>query len=579
MSTCKSSAGRPTFHPVLLVVLSLGVTEFLLSLMHPYKPLKICYVRDSTRLPDPKALSRIMLAFLFFLFQLVVVALAAIGPVADVHIANKIIQPDGFSRSAVLAGASASTLSFPGPVIRGWKGTVFLLNVIDALTDTTMLRTTSIHWHGFFQAGSAWADGPAGVSQCPIAPGNSFQYRFNVPDQAGTFWYHSHHVSQYCDGLRGAMVVYDLLDPHLLRYDADNEGTIITLADWYHTPAPLAGLVPTADATLINGKGRYAGGPTTPLTVIAVNRNRRYRFRLVSISCDPNYIFSIDGHTLMILEVDGQNVQPLTVDSIRIFAGQRYSFVLSTSQPVANYWIRANPDVGTTGFAGGINSAILRYVGAPNADPTTSQAPNSNTLVETDLHPLTGLLGSPAAPGTPTQGAADVNLNLDILFDFAALKFRVNGAAFDEPSVPVLLQILSGASTPQTLLPPGSVYVLPRNKVVEISMPGGSVGGPHPIHLHGHAFSVVRSAGSSAYNYANPVRRDVVSLGGAGDNVTIRFRTDNAGPWIMHCHIDWHLVLGLSVVFAEDVPNIASSNPPADWDQLCPIYDALPPGT
>ena len=63
----------------------------------------------------------------------------------------------------------------------------------------------------------------------------------------------------------------------------------------------------------------------------------------------------------------------------------------------------------------------------------------------------------------------------------------------------------------------------------------------HPMHLHGHAFDVVRVAGSSDYNYANPVRRDVVSIGTASDNVTIRFTTDNSGPWFMHCHIDWHL--------------------------------------
>lgn len=49
-----------------------------------------------------------------------------------------------------------------------------------------------------------------------------------------------------------------------------------------------------------------------------------------------------------------------------------------------------------------------------------------------------------------------------------------------------------------------------------------------------HAFDVIRSAGSTNYNYKNPVRRDVVSLGGATDNVTIRFRTDNPGPWILH---------------------------------------------
>lgn len=62
----------------------------------------------------------------------------------------------------------------------------------------------------------------------------------------------------------------------------------------------------------------------------------------------------------------------------------------------------------------------------------------------------------------------------------------------------------------------------------------------------------------------------------AGDNVTIRFRTDNPGPWFLHCHIDFHLDAGFAVVFAEDVPRVALANPvPKAWDQLCPIYDKL----
>src|ERR1700733_6249111 len=114
----------------------------------------------------------------------------------------------------------------------------------------------------------------------------------------------------------------------------------------------------------------------------------------------------IDSHSWdlqTIIEVDGINVQPLTVDSIQIFAGQRYSFILNANQPIASYWIRANPNVGSTGFAGGLNSAILRYVLAPNADPTTTQTPNANPLLETNLHPL----ANPGAPGIPTPGAAD----------------------------------------------------------------------------------------------------------------------------------------------------------------------------
>ena len=48
----------------------------------------------------------------------------------------------------------------------------------------------------------------------------------------------------------------------------------------------------------------------------------------------------------------------------------------------------------------------------------------------------------------------------------------------------------------------------------------------------------MRSANSTAYNYVNPVRRDTVNIGFnngiTSDNVTVRFTTDNAGPWFLH---------------------------------------------
>ena len=103
---------------------------------------------------------------------------------------------------------------------------------------------TTVHWHGLFQEGTNWADGAAFVNQCPISAGNSFLYNFDVPDQAGTYWYHSHLATQYCDGLRGAMVIYDPDDPYADLYDVDDESTVITLVDWYHTAAALGARFP-----------------------------------------------------------------------------------------------------------------------------------------------------------------------------------------------------------------------------------------------------------------------------------------------------------------------------------------------
>jgi iron transport multicopper oxidase len=82
-------------------------------------------------------------------------------------------------------------------------------------------------------------------------------------------------------------------------------------------------------------------------------------------------------------------------------AGQRYSFVLTANQAVSNYWIRTVANGGTAGFDNGINSAILRYVGAPIQDPATNAATAVAPLVETNLHPA---VGQPPVPGLAVPG-------------------------------------------------------------------------------------------------------------------------------------------------------------------------------
>ncbi|KAF9445699.1 multicopper oxidase [Macrolepiota fuliginosa MF-IS2] len=509
------------------------------------------------------------------LFLCAATALAeTIGPVATITLANKDISPDGFTRSASLINGA-----HPGPVITANKGDQIKINVVNQLSDPNQERGATIHWHGIFQKGTNFMDGVDGVTQCPIAPNNSFQYAFNV-DQSGTYWYHSHFGVQYCDGVRGVLIVNDPSDPLKHLYDVDNESTIITLSEWYHeVAASQLGTIESADSTLINGKGRFPGGDSVDLAVVNVERGKRYRLRLVSISCSPDFMFSIDNHDLTVIEVEGTAVQPYTINTIHIFAGQRYSVVLNANQTIGNYWIRALPNTGNRNlnstFANGVNSAILRYQGAPSADPASSQQLKQIPLIEAELRPNPSI----SAPGERQPNGTDATFNLALDFDPNAFLFTINGTSFKSPSVPVLLQILSGAHTAQDLLPAGSIYTVERNKTVQITFNSGVVGGPHPFHMHGHAFSVVRSADTGNFNYDNPIVRDVVSIGNTpGDFVAIRFRTDNPGPWILHCHIDFHLAEGLAIVFAEAPNDIASANPnpPADWKELCPIWDNEP---
>ena len=65
--------------------------------------------------------------------------------------------------------------------------------------------------------------------------------------------------------------------------------------------------------------------------------------------------------------------------------------------------------------------------------------------------------------------------------------FFMNDESFVSPTVPVLLQIMSGASSASDLLPSGSVYSLPSNSSIELSFPmtADAPGQPHPFHLHG----------------------------------------------------------------------------------------------
>jgi iron transport multicopper oxidase len=72
----------------------------------------------------------------------------------------------------------------------------------------------------------------------------------------------------------------------------------------------------------------------------------------------------------------------------------------------------------------------------------------------------------------------DIMLNLEIGANTSLGVFTINGASFQLPNVPVLLQILSGAVNASQLLPKGDVYSFPPNKVVEVLIPCGSIAAP-----------------------------------------------------------------------------------------------------
>ncbi|KAK7438178.1 hypothetical protein VKT23_018108 [Stygiomarasmius scandens] len=484
--------------------------------------------------------------------------------------------PDGFSRSMVTANGT-----YPGPTIVAKKGDTLVVTVNNLLDDPTMRRSTSMDFDGvFISTDNAFNEGTPFVTTCPVGPNASFTHTIPLGEQTGTFWYHSQLSVQYVDGLRGALIIYDPDDPQQDLYDIDDESTIIQVGDWWHNSSVsllagyvATGIVPVSDSGTFNGAGRFNGGPEVPFSVVNVIAGKRYRLRIINESARNVFTMSIDSHNLTIIEADGVATTPMTVDEIEMLAGQRYSVVLEANQPVDNYWFNAP-------FVGGdptrnlnqnatLSRGILRYQGAPDAEPTTPMTlgpDTSNALVEANLRPL---VAEPAPE-------PDVNITLNLVVTTGKAQWNVNNVSYVAPVVPTLVKILNdSANATADFNVTENTFVLPANAVIQVDFPPNDDDEAHPFHLHGNNFFVVKSNSSDEINTQNPIRRDVTGVGAAG--TTVRFTTDNPGPWFFHCHIFWHLQAGLATVMASGLDEVRDEvKPTPEWEALCPAYDALP---
>lgn len=97
-------------------------------------------------------------------------------------IVDKDGNPDGVYKPMMMINGQ-----FPGPMMEVNEGDTVIVNVKNSAKNAT-----GIHWHGLLQNGTNFMDGVGGVTQCPIAPGGSFQYNFTVAGQQGTCEFLSH---------------------------------------------------------------------------------------------------------------------------------------------------------------------------------------------------------------------------------------------------------------------------------------------------------------------------------------------------------------------------------------------------
>lgn len=235
-------------------------------------------------------------------------------------------------------------------------------------------------------------------------------YNFTIDGWTGTTWWHSHFNTQLTDGILGALVVHPRANATANSTIAaeDVQGEIVMhLSDLYHRTSPdllrqylsttgmtgqgfvgaTQGNEPVPDAGTINGVGQW-GNHTTHFSNYTLEPNSAYRLRLIHSGSFAGSVFSVDNHTLEVIEADGTLVEPFNVTSVRIEVAQRYSVILRTGDAGA-FWVRHQvaQDQFTydePGFQGD-QRAILRYGVVDDVVPSDHAASLSAEAFDTSL--------------------------------------------------------------------------------------------------------------------------------------------------------------------------------------------------
>ncbi|KAK5018444.1 hypothetical protein LTR16_002153 [Cryomyces antarcticus] len=477
-------------------------------------------------------------------------------------------SPDGFSRPVI--GINGQ---WPCPTIEANIGDRVLVHTRNMLGN----ETTSLHFHGLFQSDSNSMDGPAGVTQCPIPPGARFTYDYTL-DQPGTYWYHSHNKGQYIDGLRGPLIVHDKDAPYAKQVGGE---VTLTLSDWYHDEAP--GLIHYFQS--VDNENNHNGAEPIPKgalmqdtqnPTISVKPNKTYLIRIINMGAFAGQFISIDGHQMTIVEVDGVYTVPQKTDQIYITAAQRYSVLISTKSDASqNFAIRAAMDEEMFDTVpADLNPNVYGYLVYDAKKPLPTPTPLTTFAAFDDFK-----LVPQDQQGLLSKVDHQILMDFDFINDNGINRARINGVSYIPQKVPALYTALttgSDATNPKVYGTNGNAFVVQPGEVVEIVL-NNHDGGGHPWHLHGHNFQVIARSGENAGTYpgnavgapAIPMRRDVVMVR-KGGYVVIRYRADNPGVWLFHCHIEWHVEAGLSATIVESPMELQKSlKIPSDHMKIC----------
>lgn len=434
---------------------------------------------------------------------------------------------DAASQEVDIGGRSFPTWGYdgglPGPEIRIKQGDTLRVTLNNRLPEGT-----TIHWHG--QPIVNEMDGVPDVTQPPIESGEEFVYEFVVP-ASGTYFYHSHVGLQLDRGVYGPLIV----DPEKETVSYDREFTLM-LDDWLDgvdgkTPEDELENLRSGGGEMsgmdmggggMSGMGGGGGEPArTPPDIVypyylingrppedpeelEVRQGEKVRLRLINAASATIYRVALAGHRLSVTHTDGQPVEPVEVDVVRLGPGERYDVIVEADNP--GVWQLAAEAEGTEKLA----RAVFRYRDNGGDAPPANQMPSE---LNGDLLLYDMLRAAPEAEKVPGGEPDDV---VPLVLDGNEEKYTwsINGQRYpDADEIPIK-----------------------RGDLVRFEFDNRSMM-PHPMHLHGHFFQVDNGTGEG------PIKDTVIVE--PMQKLAINWLADNPGDWAMHCHLLYHLEGGM----------------------------------
>jgi FtsP/CotA-like multicopper oxidase with cupredoxin domain len=447
----------------------------------------------------------------------------------------------------VMAGFNGQ---YPGPLLMVEQGSSITVRFRNGTE-----HETAVHWHGVRLENRY--DGVPDLTQPPVRPGESFEYRVFFRD-AGIYWYHPHHREdvQQDLGLYGNMLVR-AADPSFFNEVHREEILMLDdllLGDFGLFPygeerATHALMGRFGNVLLVNGEPEYG---------LQVRRGEVVRFFLTNVANTRTFNLSFGGARIKVIGSDlGKYEREAWAESVVIAPAERYIvevlFDEPGSVPLRNRLQALDHTFGTF-FAEETDLGAIEV----SEDEAPSLSHSFERLrehedVEKDLAPYRSSFERPPdrelvftlqTEGLPAKLVR--RMRADRVY-FSPVEWTETMPEMNSPTTSAEIHwILRDAATGRENLEiDWSFQVGELVKIRLVNDREALHAMQHPFHIHGQRFLVLARNGTPNDNL---VWKDTVLLP-AGATVDLLLELSNPGRWMAHCHIAEHLDAGMKMVF------------------------------